>query len=64
LSTVCGFWRLPEPRSSLAPHFDGQRWLGEGGVQDGVCAEAAMMPAITTAVANPMTIDFMVFLPV
>src|SRR5262249_40648775 len=25
LSTVCGFMWLPEPRSSPAPHFDGQR---------------------------------------
>src|SRR5258705_10462618 len=63
LSTVCGFWGLPEPRSSLASHFDGQRWLGEGGVQDGVCAEAAMVPATNAAAAAPNRNAFMMLLP-
>src|SRR5437773_3399129 len=30
-STFCGFFMwLPEPRSSPAPHFEGQRWLSGG----------------------------------
>ena len=37
--TLAGFMWLPEPRSSPAPHFDGQRWLSVGTVQ--VCAAAA-----------------------
>src|SRR4029077_6345161 len=44
LSTVWGFMWLPEPRSSLAPHFDGQRALSGGGVHVGVCASAALPP--------------------
>src|SRR5262245_56697865 len=40
LSTLCGFMWLPAPRSSPAPHFEGQRTLSAGGVQDGVCARA------------------------
>jgi len=31
-STSCGFIRLPAPRSSPAPHFDGQRALSGGTV--------------------------------
>src|SRR5205809_6160574 len=34
LSTSSGFIRFPEPRSSPAPHFEGQRWLSAGGIQD------------------------------
>src|SRR5712664_1991615 len=37
-STFCGFFMwLPEPRSSPAPHFDGQRWLSGGTFH---CADA------------------------
>ena len=32
--TVSGDMRLPEPRSSPAPHFDGQRALSGGGCHD------------------------------
>src|SRR5258706_4681504 len=39
-STVSAFFMwLPEPRSSPAPHFDGQRWLSAGRFQ--TCAPAA-----------------------
>src|SRR5258706_559910 len=39
-STVSAFFMwLPEPRSSPAPHFDGQRWLSVGRFQ--TCAPAA-----------------------
>src|SRR5438093_13789592 len=34
LSTCSGFIKFPEPRSSPAPHFDGQRWFSAGGTQD------------------------------
>src|SRR5947199_365851 len=34
LSTCSGFIKFPEPRSSPAPHFEGQRWLSAGGTQD------------------------------
>src|ERR1700722_14542780 len=37
-STLAGVMWLPEPRSSVAPHFDGQRSLGDGGCQ--LCAVA------------------------
>jgi hypothetical protein len=38
-STAAGFMWFIEPRSSAAPHFDGQRCEGSGGDQDGVdCA--------------------------
>src|SRR5215510_14699224 len=49
LSTLCGFMWLPAPRSSPAPHFEGQRTLSAGGVQDGVCARAE---APANSVAN------------
>ena len=48
LSTDCGFMWLPEPRSSPAPHFDGQRALSGGGVQLGAWARAAV-PAMSMA---------------
>src|SRR5579862_8621656 len=41
LSTDCGFMWLPEPRSSPAPHLEGQRALSGGGDHDGVWATAA-----------------------
>jgi len=31
--TAAAVWRFIEPRSSVGPHFDGQRWLGSGGDQ-------------------------------
>src|ERR1700722_20578938 len=45
LSTVCGCMSVAAPRSSPAPHFDGQRALSGGGSQDGVCAAAATVAA-------------------
>src|SRR2546430_5225056 len=55
-STTCGFMRLPEPRSSPTPHFDGQRALSGGTAQDGVCARETVL-AISAALkeaANAM----------
>src|SRR5262245_49383168 len=63
LSTVCGFMWLTEPRSSLAPHFDGQRWLSGGGVQLGVCASATLLPASIASRASPNLFLNMVVLP-
>src|SRR5262245_6429181 len=40
LSTVCGFIWFAAPRSSPAPHFEGQRALSAGGDHDGVWAPA------------------------
>src|SRR5712692_1615462 len=38
-NTFCAFFMwLPEPRSSPAPHFEGQRWLSGGTFQP--CAAA------------------------
>src|SRR5262245_25129805 len=53
LRTLAGFMWLAEPRSSPAPHFDGQRALSGGGVHDGVWAPAT--PVISVA-ANAMLI--------
>src|SRR5262245_10828576 len=44
---------LPEPRSSLAPHFDGQRALSGGGVHVGVCASAALPPTSMAPSTSP-----------
>src|SRR5262249_12745604 len=46
LSTVCGFMWFAAPRSSPAPHFEGQRALSAGGDHDGVWATAG--PAQTS----------------
>src|SRR5258705_124759 len=55
-STVSGFFMwLPEPRSSPAPHFDGQRWLSVGRFQ--TCAPAARG---TESKATAMAMRFMV----
>src|SRR5262249_52044373 len=58
-STLAGVMWLAEPRSSVAPHFDGQRSLGDGGCQ--VCAVASALKA-----ERPKTITmarlFMAFL--
>src|ERR1700730_7411705 len=59
-STLAGVMWLPEPRSSVAPHFDGQRSLGDGGCQ--LCAVASALKA-----ERPKTMTmarlFMAFLP-
>src|SRR6516162_6744413 len=49
-STLVGVMWLPEPRSSAAPHFDGQRSLVDGGCQ--LCALAF---AAKTERPNAMT---------
>jgi hypothetical protein len=54
---------LPEPRSSPAPHFDGQRALSGGTVQDGVCAREAVLAMSTALIAAANAMHFMVFLP-
>src|SRR5262245_45428502 len=59
--TTAGFIRLPEPRSSPAPHFDGQRALSDGTVHDGACARAVVLAISTAPIANAM--HFMAFLP-
>src|SRR5215470_13815121 len=52
LSTLFGPMWLPEPRSSPAPHFEGQRALSGGGIQLGVwaTADAAANNAATTMI--------------
>src|ERR1700720_1289671 len=59
-STLAGVMWLPEPRSSAAPHFDGQRSLGDGG-----CQLCAMASALKTERPKTMTMArlFMAFLP-
>src|SRR5688572_23023717 len=50
--TVCGLMWLAAPRSSPAPHFDGQRALSAGGDHDGAWAEAGMAPKSKAERAN------------
>ena len=60
-STAAGFMWLAEPRSSPAPHFEGQRWLSGGTVQ--VCASAgAYVRAVAAARTSPTTVCRMVAL--
>src|SRR5829696_2191935 len=40
--TAAAVWRFIEPRSSVAPHLNGQRWLSGGGDQVGAWARAAV----------------------
>src|ERR1700704_3669612 len=54
-TTFFGFFMwLPDPRSSPAPHFDGQRWLSGGTFH---CAKA-MTGAESSAVATAMRLMF------
>jgi len=55
--------RLPEPRSSPAPHFEGQRALSGGTVQDGVCAREAVLAISTALTVAANAMHFMGFLP-
>src|SRR5215831_16705420 len=64
LSTVCGFMWLAEPRSSPAPHFDGQRWFSGGGVQLGACARTVLLAASIAPNTTPNAMRCMGFLPV
>src|SRR5215813_7909120 len=54
LSTVCGFMWFAAPRSSPAPHFEGQRALSAGGDHDDVwaAAGAAQTSKLEMAKAN------------
>src|SRR2546426_4221138 len=54
LSTESGLMWLLDPRSSPAPHCEGQRWLSEGGRQDGPWAAAVDRPSAAIT-ARPMT---------
>src|SRR5262249_43052113 len=63
LSTVCGFMWLPEPRSSSAPHFDGQRWFSGGGVQLGAWARTALLAASIAPNTTPNAMRCMVYPP-
>src|SRR5262245_66511688 len=64
LSTVCGFMWLPEPRSSSAPHFDGQRWFSGGGVQLGAWARTVLLAASIALNTTTNAMRCMDFLPV
>jgi hypothetical protein len=55
--------RLPEPRSSPTPHFDGQRALSGGTAQDGVCAREAVLAMSTALIAAANAMHFMGFPP-
>src|SRR5438105_14422228 len=50
-SACCGFFMwLPEPFSSPAPHFDGQRWLSGGRFHCAAATSGVQSNAIATAV--------------
>ena len=49
LRTASGFWWFIDPRTSLAPHFEGQRWLSAGGFQDCASALAVVRPSASAA---------------
>src|SRR5438132_9423679 len=57
-STVSGFMWLPDPRSSPAPHFEGQRWFSAGGRQDWAW-EATLVEPTTTAMTLRTTTGLM-----
>src|SRR5215510_12119965 len=59
LSTDCGLTWLAAPRSSPAPHFDGQRSLSAGGNHDGVWALTASVLKRSVESANASPICFM-----
>src|SRR6478609_3119888 len=60
LSTACGFMWLAEPRSSPAPHFDGQRAFSGGGVQLGAWLRAAVPPTSMAPSTAPNAMRCMV----
>src|SRR5262245_6877076 len=62
LSTAAAFWWFMEPRSSLSPHFDGQRSFSGGGDQLGAWASAAELAATTAANPKAMADFLMGFL--
>src|SRR5262245_43413051 len=65
--TAAAFWWLPEPRSSVAPHLDGQRSFSGGGDQVGACcATVAVLDQAATArtMASAKALaDFVIFPP-
>src|SRR5262249_2083003 len=62
-STDSGFMWLPEPRSSLAPHFDGQRWLSEGTCQlwapaiSGTATKTAATAVVVAFMISPLLVE-------
>jgi hypothetical protein len=54
-STLAGFMWLPDPRSSPAPHLDGQRWLSAGTVQVWACA-GTLLRAVVAERTIPTTL--------
>src|SRR6202165_5921885 len=63
--TDAGLMLLPAPRSSPAPHFDGQRSFSAGGDQVGACANAAphAVASAKETAAAPIGIVFMIVPP-
>src|SRR6266480_3111260 len=68
-STTSGFFMwLPEPRSSPAPHFDGQRWLSGGtfhcaAATNGTASKAAAMRFIVFPLVDGFVKAFVVQRP-
>src|SRR5437773_457327 len=68
-STTSGFFMwLPEPRSSPAPHFDGQRWLSGGtfhcaAATNGTASKAAAMRFIVFPLVDGFVEAFVVQRP-
>src|SRR3989449_9595378 len=68
-STTSGFFMwLPEPRSSPAPHFDGQRWLSGGtfhcaAATSGTASKAAAMRFIVSPLVDGFVKAFVVQRP-
>src|SRR5204863_1081587 len=68
-STFCGFFMwLPEPFSSPAPHFDGQRWLSGGtfhcaAATNGTASKAAAMRFIVFPLVDGFVKAFVVQRP-
>src|SRR6516162_6332600 len=60
-STLAGVMWLPEPRSSAAPHFEGQRSLGDGGCQLCAVASVAKTQRPTTVTMARLFIAFLPF---
>ena|SRR6516162_1049862 len=54
---------LAEPRSSSAPHLEGQRWLSGGGVQLGACARTVLLAASIAPNTTPNAMRCMGFPP-
>src|SRR5580704_16415745 len=60
-STLAGVMWLPEPRSSVAPHFDVQRSLGDGGCQLCAVASAAKAERLNAMTMVSLSMAFLPF---